>query len=67
MPLSDDFDKEAMERKIKKNLEHFTLEQIKFGLMQEKLDVLKSIRVKEARAAELTDQIIYIEKYYGKS
>lgn len=67
MVLSDDFDKEAMERKIKKNLEKFTIEQIGMALRLEKLEVLKSIQVKEARAAELEDQIIYIEEYYGKS
>ncbi len=66
MPVSDNFDKEAMERKIKKNLEIFTIEQIGFELMGEKIEVLKSIQVKEARAAELEDQIIYMNEYYKK-
>lgn len=64
MSLRDDFDKEAMERKIKKNLEHFSIEQIKFALMSEKLEVLKSIRIQEARAAELADQITYMDENY---
>lgn len=68
MPLSDEFDKAAMERKIKNNLDRgFSLLQIKFELMREKLEVLQSVRLKEARAAELEDQIIYMEEYYGKS
>lgn len=67
MPLRDAFDKEAMERKIKNNLEKFTIEQIGMALRLEKLEVLKSIQTKEARAAELEDQIIYLDEYYGKS
>ena len=68
MVLSDDFNKEAMERKIKKNLEAgFTIEQMKIVLRDEKLSVLKSIQIKEARAAELEDQIIYMDEYYGRT
>ena len=68
MVLSDDFNKEAMERKIKKNLEAgFTIEQMKIALRDEKLSVLKSIQIKEARAAELEDQIIYMDEYYGRT
>jgi len=67
MPLRDAFDKEAMERKIKNNLGKFTIEQIGMALRLEKLEVLKSIQTKEARAAELEDQIIYLDEYYGKS
>lgn len=63
---SDNFNEEAMERKIKKNLEAgLNMIDIKIALREELKEVLKSIQIKEARATELTDQLDYMKKKHG--
>jgi hypothetical protein len=65
MPRSADFDNEAMERKIKKNLDAgFTVPTIKIALLEELQDHLKNIRIREARMIELTDQMDYMNEKY---
>jgi len=61
---NENFDKEAMERKIKKNLEagFKDLNGIRLALQDELKTNLDAIRVHETRALELSDQIEYIEE-----
>lgn len=64
--MRDDFDKEGMREKIRTNqAKGFTISEIKFLLLKEKMDLLRSIGVSEARAAQLSDQIEFIEEEYG--
>jgi hypothetical protein len=65
---NENFDKEAMERKIRNNIERgFTLEGILLALKEELKTNLEIIAIREARSAELSDQIEYLEeKYYAK-
>ncbi len=61
--MRDDFDKEAMERKIKANMDKgFTMQDIRIALREELKAVLESIQIKEARGVELSDQIEYINE-----
>jgi hypothetical protein len=65
---NENFDKEAMERKIKKNIEAgFTIPQIKIALREELKVILESIQIKEARCVELNDQIDYMEEKYDNA
>jgi hypothetical protein len=66
---NENFDKEAMERKIKKNLDKgFTIEGILLALKEELKTTLRGIQALEARGLELSDQIEYMEeKRFGKS
>lgn len=69
MPRKEGFDEEAMERKIKRNMEEkgFTVPQIQLALLEELKENIQQSQVHEARAAELSDQIDYInEKYMSK-
>lgn len=65
---AEDFDEEAMERKIEKNLKSgFDITGIKTALLDEASQNIRESRLREARAAELLDQIDYMnEKYGGK-
>jgi len=66
MARSEGFDEEAMERKIKKNLEaKFTLKEILILLMEEQKAMLEQMRIREARVVELSDQIDYIQEKYA--
>jgi hypothetical protein len=67
MPISEGFDRKAMERKIQKNLEagFKDVKAIKLALMEELMTNLRAMQVREARAMELSDQILYIEEKYG--
>ena len=65
--IQKDFDIEAMDRKIDKNLKcGFTIKQILSILKKELQDNLKVISVKHARNVELSDQIEYIETNHFK-
>lgn len=63
--MRDDFNKEAMEEKIKVNVDKgFTLQGILLDMKKEQLENCKAISVREARNIELQDQIEYIEQEY---
>lgn len=64
--MTDDFNKEAMREKVRKNLENgFTLAGILEALKKEKIDHLTEMRRRELRVIELTDQIEFMEQEYG--
>lgn len=66
MSMREGFNMEAMEEKIKKNLDAgFTLEDIKIKLREELIANLKEVRNIEARNLELTDQMEYMDRIYG--
>ena len=63
--MRDDFDRQAMEEKIRKNIEAgWTFPKIKEALMDEKKAVLERMQTLEARVVELSDQIEYMEGDY---
>ena len=67
MSRAENFNNEAMEEKIKKNIaQGFTLQQIRECLMDELKGCLKTIHIYEARACELIDQVDYINEKYGE-
>lgn len=64
--ISDNFNRQAMEEKIKKNISlGFSLQDILRFLMAEEDRTLKEILIKEARIVELSDQIEYIKQEYN--
>lgn len=68
MARSEGFDEEAMERKIRKNLDAgFQVKDILVLLMEEQKVMLEQIRIREVRAIELADQINYLREKHGES
>jgi len=68
MARSDDFNEQAMEEKIKKNIERgFTHKTILIELLSEQKKCFESMRTLEARAVELEDQIDYMREKHVKS
>ena len=60
---SVDFNAEAMESKVEKNLKKgFDTKGIHVALMQEYLNVLERIKPLQIRAIELSDQIDYMKE-----
>lgn len=66
--MRDDFDKKAMDEKIRLNVEKgIPVKKIYIMLKEEQLEHCQAISIKEARNAELQDQIEYIEEQYGNT
>lgn len=63
--MKDNFNKEAMEEKIKLNeAKGFTPRKIQIALKEEQLTNLKQMAYLEERNIELQDQIDYMEEKY---
>lgn len=66
--MKDDFDRVAMEEKIRKNLEAgWSLDGIRRALIEEELTLLNKMKTLEERVIQLSDQLEYLERYYVKS
>lgn len=66
--MNENFDTHAMELKVKKNCDAgWTVDGIKKALREEAKTLAERMVILEARMLELTDQIEYMEKTYGKS
>lgn len=65
--MRDDFNSQAMEQKIRTNLDlGWTIDGIKAALRTESSELIQKMRVMEARVLELQDQIEYMDKNYGQ-
>lgn len=60
---SDNFNEEAMEKKIKKNqFRGFSNKKFQLALMQEYMSILERMKPLQIRAVELSDQIDYMKE-----
>ncbi len=67
MARRDDFNEQAMEEKIKKNLARgFTIKTFLEELLNEQKGCFENMRISEMRIVELQDQIDYVKEKYVK-
>lgn len=66
--MRDDFNKDAMREKVKKNVDAgWTINGMKIALREEQIACMEKIAIAEARIAELRDQIEFLDQEYVES